>query len=267
MMIFHSLSQIAPFSVGASKPSAAYMPSAQMSKIADAPVKGDGILAIKFAAPGERARKIISRSNARATGRFPSFRMGRMIHWDSPHELNAYRLLDSNPVVLAFAEQPCVIHYRLAGKDFRHYPDSLVKTAATNALWEVKTAADASRPEVIARTRLMTEHLPAYGYEYSIVFGEDLAREPRLRNVRFLLSSGRVSLSFEQKEYTRRLFAAVNFLRWQDVVEGRHAPFSVQQACRFVLDGVLHIKLDEKIGPETILCKIPGAALFGGQNG
>lgn len=227
----------------------------------------DGILDIKFVAAGQRSRKIISRSNTRPTGRFPSQRMNRMIHWDSPHELNAYRLLDSNPSVLAFAEQPCVINYRLGDKDFRHYPDSLVKTTTTNVLWEVKTAADASRPEVIARTQLMTEYLPAYGYEYAVVLAEDLAREPRLGNVRLLLKYGRALLSFEQKEYARRLFAGTDFLLWQDVRDGRHVPFTVQQACRLVLDSVLHLKLDEQFGPETLLTKISGASLFGGRNG
>lgn len=87
----------------------------------------DGIQRIYFAASGERARKIISRANCRPTGSFASMRMNRMIHWDSPHELNAYRLLKSNPAVLEFSEQPCVIHYPLGGTDHRHYPDSLPK--------------------------------------------------------------------------------------------------------------------------------------------
>lgn len=227
----------------------------------------DGILDIKFVAAGQRSRKIISRSNTRSTGRFPSQRMDRMVHWDSPHELNAYRLLDSNPLVIAFAEQPCIINYRLGGEEFRHYPDSVVRTAGANALWEVKTAAGANAPEVVARTRLMTEHLPAYGYEYAVILAEDLAREPRLSNACFVLRHGRQSLSFEQKEYVRRLFADTDFLRWQDVRDGRHVPFTVQHACRLVLDNVLHLKLDEQFGSETLLTKILGASLFGGGNG
>lgn len=227
----------------------------------------DEILRIEFAAPGTRSRKVISRSNTRPTGRFPSQRMNRMIHWDSPHELNAYRLLDSNPAVRAFSEQPCIIYYKLDDKEYRHFPDSLVETAAVRALWEIKTTADARKPEVVARTQLLTEHLPSHGYQYCMVLAEDLSREPRLHNVRLLLRQGRTPLSVEQMEYCRRLFLATPSLRWLDVVEGRHAPFTMQHACRMVIEGNLHINLDKKFDATSQLVKVASTILFGDGNG
>ena len=268
-MIFHLLSKITPFCANrlprrftchsSPKPMANSVVTFE-----DAPNR-DGILSIEFAAPGERARKVISRSNMRPTGRFPSLRLNRMVVWESPHELNAFRLLDCNAAG-TFTEQPCVIYYRLGGENFRHYPDILVKTKPVNALWEIKTDKDARKPEVRARTRLLTAELPAHGYEYAVVLAEDLAREPRLHNVRLLLRHGRVPLSFEQKEYVRRLFCATNSLRWQDVIEGRHAPFNMPQACRLVLDNVLHLTLDEHFGPATLLSRVSATPQFGGRN-
>lgn len=59
------------------------------------------ILEIAFPPEGTvRARRIVSRSRARPTGKYPSWKMGRMIQWESTNELNAYRLLDANPAAL-----------------------------------------------------------------------------------------------------------------------------------------------------------------------
>lgn len=268
-MIFHPLTQITPFC--ANRLARRFTCQSSPKPMANTVLtfeefpKGDGILGIEFAAPGERARKVISRSNTRATGRFPSLRMNRMVVWDSPHEQNAYRLLDCIAAV-EFFEQPCTIHYRLDGVEHPHYPDTLVKMPTVSALWEIKTASEAREPFFVARTRLLAAELPAWGYEYALVLAEDLAREPRLKNARLLLKHGRTPLSFEEMEYARRLFSVVNSLRWQDVVNGRHAPFNISQACRLVLDNVLYLNLDEPLGPDTLLSKVTAAALFGGRS-
>src|SRR5437868_5577153 len=74
-----------------------------------------------------RSRTVVSRSRARGTGMFPSWKMGRMVHWESPNELNALRLLDSDASVHSFQEQPLLIHYQMDGEACLHYPDLLVK--------------------------------------------------------------------------------------------------------------------------------------------
>lgn len=224
---------------------------------------GDAILEIAFPQFGDvRARTVVSRSRARPTGRYPSWKMGRMLQWESHNELNAMRLLDATPNVLKFSDQPCVIRYRLGGKDFRHYPDTLVNTAKTKSFWEIKTAADARRPEIAARTRLLTELLPAKGYDYAVVLAEDLAREPRMRQARLVLKNGKAPLTFTQREYVRRLFLTVDSLPWQDVFDGRYAPLTRQQACRLVLEGALHLDLDEPFGPMTRLTPIAGSTVL-----
>ena len=53
-----------------------------------------------------RSRKVVSRSNARNSGKYPSWKMQRMMQWESPHEGNAMRILDATPNVISFNEQP-----------------------------------------------------------------------------------------------------------------------------------------------------------------
>ena len=68
------------------------------------------VRAVIFPEPGElRSRRVVSRSNSRSAGKFPSWKMKRMLHWESIHELNAFRLLDCDPDVTCFSEQPCQI--------------------------------------------------------------------------------------------------------------------------------------------------------------
>lgn len=162
----------------------------------------DSVLEIFFP-DGEnvRSRKIVTRSRARPNGKYPSWKMGRMMQWESINELNAYRLLDADPAAIAYHEQPLTIRYRLNGKEHTHYPDTLVQWGASRELWEIKPSKQALRPEYIERTRLLENALPQLGFEYRLVLAEDLAKEPRLSNVLTLLKYGRApvpELAWEQ---------------------------------------------------------------------
>src|ERR1700677_1489546 len=53
------------------------------------------IVRVVFPEPGQpRSRGVVSRSNARPTGKYPCWKMGRMLHWESENEFNAFRILD-----------------------------------------------------------------------------------------------------------------------------------------------------------------------------
>lgn len=199
-----------------------------------------------------RARKVISRSKARPTGKFPSWKMGRMMHWESIHELNAYRLLDANPAVTAFYEQPLTIRFVLDGEQHRHYPDTLViLETGERELWEIKTAADAASSEVVARTRLLQAALSDKGFQYRVVLGEDLAKQPRLSNVLTLLKYGRQPVSQLAREQVRQLLAAAHFVTWQSAIDGTLGPQGLAALSRLTLEGMLVCDVDQKIGPAT----------------
>ena len=64
-----------------------------------------GIRSILFPEPAQiRSRKVVSRSNARSAGKYPNWKTGRMMHWESSNELNAFRLLDCDPSVTSYGE-------------------------------------------------------------------------------------------------------------------------------------------------------------------
>src|ERR1700677_476715 len=83
---------------------------------------------IMFPGPGQlRSRKIVSRSSARPKGKYPSWKMRRMLQWEPENELNAFRSLDCDPDAMRFHEQPCEVVYVLDGQVRSHYPDILVE--------------------------------------------------------------------------------------------------------------------------------------------
>jgi hypothetical protein len=162
------------------------------------------IISIELPKEGKlRSRTVVSRSRARPTGKYPSWKMGRMIQWESGNELNACRLLDANPGVISYFEQPLVIRYIQDDILHLHYPDTLVQWQDHHELWEIKTASDAVKSENIQRTQLLETALPKLGYRYRLIIAEDLAREPRLSNSLILLKFGRNPVSILAEEQLR----------------------------------------------------------------
>lgn len=205
---------------------------------------------INFPKDGKvRSRKVVSRSNARNTGKYPSWKMQRMMQWESTHEGNAMRILDASPHVIAFHEQPCEIIYTLNGEQRRHYPDFMVIEDHRREFWEVKTEENANSTEVAERTAFLTEFLPEYGYSYRVVFAEMLAKQPRLDNVKRLNKLGRQPISIFEQERIRRLFTHEPVMTWGMLEQ--LSPQTLRNVSRLILEGKLSIDFNQPINPAT----------------
>ena len=196
-----------------------------------------------------RSRKVVKRSNARNTGKYPSWKMQRMMQWESVHEANAMRILDATPHVASFNEQPCEIIYMLDGVQHQHYPDLMVIEGNHREIWEVKTEADANSPGVADRTAFLIEALPDYGYEYRMVFAEVLAKQPRLDNVKRLNKLGRRPISSIEQERIRRLFTHEPVISWG--VFEQESLERLRNISRMILEGKLSIDFNQPISPAT----------------
>ena len=127
---------------------------------------------IEWAEGGERARKVIRRSNHRATYKYPSRKCVVTIHCESFPELNAATVLDACPEVNLFREQPAKIHYQDAsGVERVHYPDFHVVLHSDHQLFiEIKADKDAEDEELLWRTQHLTQELAKIGFHYLLVF-------------------------------------------------------------------------------------------------
>jgi hypothetical protein len=174
-----------------------------------------------------------------------------MVQWESENELNAFRLLDCDPDVMRFHEQPCEVKYVLDGQSRSHYPDILVEKNGRKELWEVKPESQAEKPEVVTRTTLLSQGLPCWGYTYKVVLARDLAMQPRQCNACFLLGLGRRAVTDCEQEFIRRTLARHGSLLWSDACSGEYGPRGREIFCSLVLRGVLTIDLNLPISPST----------------
>ena len=170
-----------------------------------------------------RSRTVVSRSRARGSGRYPSWKMGRMVQWDSPNELNAFRLLDADPVVKAFHEQPLAIRFTLDGETHLHYPDLLVEWSnGRRELSEIKPEREAAHPQTLACTRFLESALPHVGFAYRLVVAEELKMGPRLSNA--------LNRSCARANWTDRMTSAVPAQRAMSARWRSNEPFQSWRA-------------------------------------
>ena len=217
----------------------------------------DRIVDLTFPEKGAlRARRVVSRSRTRPTYKYPSFKAGRMVQCESENELNAYRILDVNPFVLAFNEQPCKIRYVLDGEEHSHYPDTLVALPNAKELWEIKPLVEARDPTTIRRTSFLVRDLPRYGYDYRLVIAEDVRRQPRLNNALTILRFGRPSLPELARERIRRVFAELGSITWGAVLSGAFGPLGRNHICRLILEGVLSFDIEQPLQSETLISSL-----------
>jgi len=191
-----------------------------------------------------RSRRVVTRSRARGTGKYPSWKMGRMLQWESRNELNAFRLLDCCPTVTQFMEQPCQICYNQGGQSKSHYPDILVEISGRKELWEVKPEGKAQQPEVAGRTALLTQALPTWGYEYRLAIDRDLAKQPRLRNAQILLRFGRHEISGYEYESVRLIHKRQGVLVWSKACSGAYGAKGREILCNLTLRGILTVDIN-----------------------
>jgi hypothetical protein len=216
--------------------------------------RGNGIsLELLFPTDGRvRSRTVVSRSRARSTGKYPSWKMGRMLQFESPNERNAFVLLDADPTAKSFGEQALAVRYVLEDETHVHYPDVLVEWAdGRRQLWEIKPAAQARRPEFVNRTRILQTALPHLGFEYRMLIAEELARQPRLSNAQTMLKHGRDPVSDEERERVRQILLKHPGVCWISATNGDLGSRGRAVLCRLTLEGELSFDIEQRLTPMT----------------
>jgi hypothetical protein len=198
-----------------------------------------------------RSRKVVTRSRARFTGKYPSWKMQRMVQWESSGELKVFKLLDCDPEVKSFHEQPFTIHYQLGGRWRRHYPDILIERDHSMEVWEVKAGHEALLPEFEERSKLLQTELPKHGFRYRVIASTDFDDPGRLTHAEILLRFGRSQITLFDRELLRRLSAKGGPLVWNAAERGQYGPKGRQAICRLVLEGKLEAQLDLLPSPGT----------------
>ena len=186
-------------------------------------------LRIELPNQGElRARKLISRSRRVMTGKYPSWKMDRLVHWESRLESKVFRLLDVCQAVEKFSEQPFTIHY-LSDESWRsHVPDvAFVDNGGVIWILEVKSNFDPNISEALLRESVIAPRLKCLGFKYAVVKERDIRSGASLSNAEAKQRFGRGEPSAIAHREKARLLAERPSLSRTDlvgrIIDGHHA--------------------------------------------
>jgi len=199
------------------------------------------LLKIEWPKPNQtRIRKVVRRSNYRVTGKYPSIKMGRPMQWESTLERDAFYLLDADPTVQKFYEQPARFTYVLDGQVHHHYPDIYIETANGCFFREVKSDKEVAEANIITRTQYLQLILRDQGLGYSILTESEIHLEPRLSNVKRVLRYGRGSISLSQQErLIQRYFQHGKGCNLGDITHNSYCLTDFPIFCRMILAGTV----------------------------
>ena len=211
------------------------------------------VIEVKKLKYGElRSRKIISRSNTKPTIKYPSWKARRMLHCESRNELNVFYLLDADPSIDFFSEQPLKIVYLEDGERKLHYPDVLVIRKNSFELLEVKEDLSKEPPSLFKRTQILKEGLQTFGYRYRLVCGRKVKEDNiKLSNAKYLLLHGRVKTNVIDYERTRRFFIENKTAYWQSFLYEKETKNNLGILCNLILKGLICYDESLLIGAST----------------
>lgn len=190
-----------------------------------------------------RVRKLIGRSRRVATGKYPSWKLNRLLHWESSQEAKVLRLLDACPGIKRFAEQPFLIRY-LQGDTWRqHVPDVAFCTYHDDlAVLEIKSTVDKGRDEALERADVLRPKFAALGVFYGVVLQERLDAGLALANARLLLRRGATQAIQSDHEQVIQMVADQGEIDAEDLTGRRlSANYALCVASSMALRGHLSI--------------------------
>jgi TnsA endonuclease N terminal len=140
----------------------------------------------------QAVRKITNKgSKTKVIGRTPSYKMGRAVAWESQIERDFIYLLEFDPDVLSYQEQPRKFQYRADGKVHSYTPDLEVTTKDKTLIIEIKPASKAKDDEHQRLFKRVAPVIEAEGFEYRVVTDAMIRHEPQLSNIKYLRIHGR----------------------------------------------------------------------------
>ncbi|MGZ3238624.1 MAG: Tn7 transposase TnsA N-terminal domain-containing protein [Burkholderiaceae bacterium] len=201
-------------------------------------------------------RPIVRRSNFRVTGKYPSFRNGKSIRWESFIEQDCFIRLDADPEVDSFQEQPAALHYMDDGIQRIHFPDLFLIRRGLRALWEIKSHTDPNLHEAQRRGALLAPQLLYMGFDYRVVTDIEIRSEPQFSNAKMLLRIGRLPVNQVTREIIRRRVEK-RPTTWHQILIGSLGPQGLMHVARLILDGALFYDNTMPICASTLISVSP----------
>jgi hypothetical protein len=185
-------------------------------------------------------------------GRFPSLKMRRMIAFESLIEQDYLFLLDFDPDVASFCEQPVQIEYAWEGKVLHYTPDFHVIRSMGEEYVECKPQKQVDRAENQRKFRAAREWCQQQGFQYRVVTDEEIRSGHRLNNIKLLTRHARVHFPPDLHQQTICLLQPLQFPESLGNVAKRVRPEQLELSVSMLLHLAYHHQIQLEIDQEPI---------------
>lgn len=145
-------------------------------------------------------RTVSNRGRRNVIGYFPSLKMRRMVQFESTLERDLIYLLDFDPQVAEFEEQPLKIAYQHEGKRLPYTPDfQAVSTSGRIALLECKPHCFVSREDNQRKFSAAQARCAERGWLFQVITDKQLRTGYKVQNVKLLTQHARHEVSVQIK--------------------------------------------------------------------
>jgi hypothetical protein len=128
----------------------------------------------------------VSNRGGNTIGKFPSLKMQRMVAYESLIEKDFIYVLDYEPDVTWFEEQPLTITYEHEGKTRRYTPDFHVVRGGQHWLVECKPEKFVDKEENQRKFNAAESWCAERGWVFCVVTAQDLRQGQRLENIKLM---------------------------------------------------------------------------------
>jgi len=198
-------------------------------------------------------RKVAGRGHS-ATGKFPSLKLGRMVQFESLLELDFIHLLEYDPTVTRYEEQPLTIEYQYGKKTLRYTPDFHVVHSETHTLVECKpdkfVDTDENRRKFSAAEAWCAER----DWRFQVATAATIRGGNRLQNIKFLYQFARreVTPSIRARLYAELLVASqLSLSVLAAAIDPSHPADGLIALYHLAYRGELALSLDAPLTPDT----------------
>lgn len=180
--------------------------------------------------------------------------MSNTIWWESQLERDYIYLLEIDPDVLSYCEQPFTMTYASQEKLKRYTPDFLVTRSQSQQIVEVKPERLTHADKNLQLWRQIAPIAIANNMEFVVVTEKIIRVQPRLDNIKLLYKYAKVPLSFSNYldclEYFQNT-KLISLLNAEQHLRGKGIPRSL--LLRLLWSGVLVTDLMKPINSESLI--------------
>jgi len=185
----------------------------------------------------------VSNRGGNITGKFPSLKMGRMVAFESLIERDFLYLLDYEPAIEWFEEQPMTIEYQVEEKILHYTPDFHLIEAGQNVLVECKPGNlvnhRANQLKFKAAVRWCTER----SWKFQVITDIQLRTGYRLENIKLMTYYARLNIPPQIKTQIYTIVAN----RGSGICVGDVTQAFVRDSQAMVLPVILHMAFYQEV--------------------